>query len=388
MKLHRGLVYTLAALAIPATGFARTKLVTLPDREKVVVSLENPNQALLYEEREIPLQQGTNFIDFSWTGVSIDQSSVMIAMLSNPGKGDDATKIIATGFPPNENALAWQVYSPEARTERVRVSYLLHGITTETSYKLRVNEKETAGDFDQYLLLRNGSGENLNNTIVRLPQMEDLERSVDTGEVRRFLAKEQDGLPVEKLFVARPAYDYYTGEEGEDIGLVFEIANNTDSGLGEYKLPAGKLRLFGDDGMGSSIFLGEDILKQTAPNEDTEINIGKVQDVKLKRFEMKDERIDVTYNDSKQPVLFDVERVLRYEIENFKKEPVTLKVYEPVNGDWSVREITDDGVRWERKTVNEMVVYIDLPANEEGQEAEKKEVVISLLFKNRFQNER
>ena len=189
MKTLHKLALAVALLSLPLAVSARTKLVTLPDRDTTVMSLENPSATLLYEEREIPLQQGANSIDFTWSGVSIDSDSVMIEMLSHPGTGDDATKVIATGFPPNENALTWLVASPEARTERVRVSYLLRGIAQETSYEIRVNEEETGGDFRQYLLLKNGSGEDLDNTVVRLPQMDDLTRSVDSGEVRRFLAK-------------------------------------------------------------------------------------------------------------------------------------------------------------------------------------------------------
>lgn len=378
----------LASLAIGTVAEARTKLVTLPDRSRLVTSLENPNHTLLYEEREIGLQQGTNQIDFSWTGVSIDPGSVMIELLSHPGDGDDATKIISTGFPPNENALTWEVFSPEARTERIRVSYLLFGIAQDTSYEIRVNEKETSGDFRQYLQLRNGSGENLDNTVVRVPLMEDLSRSVDSGEVRRFLAKREKELPIQKLYINRAAYSTFLGEEGEEVNLVYEIANTSQNKLGTYKLPSGKVRIFGDDGMGSSIFLGEDILKPVPPGEKGELNLGRVRDVVLKRRLMKDERTNVRRGSNNQPVLSDQVRVVRYEIENFKNEPVRLQVNEQLNGgDWEVRSISKSGVETERKSINELVVTIDLPAAPKGQEAEKQTIDIEFYVKNRFPHE-
>ncbi|MCC7391127.1 hypothetical protein IT571_02060 [Candidatus Sumerlaeota bacterium] len=388
MKKNSPLILVAILAALPITGFARTKLVTLPDRAKLVTSLENPRFTLLYEEREIPLQQGTNYVDFAWNGVSIDANSVMIELLTNPGDGDTATKIIATGFPPNEQALTWQLYSPAARTERIRVSYLLNGISQDTSYEIRMNQKETAGDFQQYFRMQNASGEDLDNAIVRLPLMDDLTRSMDSGEVRRFLASRVPELPIKKVFIARPGYDVFLGEDGENIDLVYEIENKTEAGLGKYKLPNGKARLYGDDGMNSSIFLGEDMLRQTPPKEKAELTLGKVKDVVLKRRLMKDERTNVKTNNRKETVMFDQVRQVRYEIENFKEEPVTLKINETLNGDWEIQEITEAGVKTERKSLSELVVSVDLPANKKGEKAEKKVVDITFVIKNRFPGEK
>ncbi|MEO8377880.1 MAG: DUF4139 domain-containing protein [Candidatus Sumerlaeota bacterium] len=388
MKKTSSLLLLAIFTALPIAGFARTKLVTLPDRAKLVTSLENPRYTLLYEEREIPLQKGTNAVDFAWNGVSIDQNSVMVELLSNPGDGDNATKIIATSFPPNEQALTWELFSPEARTERIRVSYLLNGISQDTSYEIRMNQKETAGDFQQYLRIQNASGEDLDNSIVRLPLMDDLTRSMDSGEVRRFLASRVKELPIKKVFIARPGYDTFLGEDGENIDLVYEIENKSEAGLGKYKLPLGKARLYGDDGMNSSIFLGEDMLQQTPPKETAELTLGKVKDVVLKRRMMKDEKTNVKTNNQKQTVMFDQVRQVRYEIENFKDEPVTLKINETLNGDWEIKEITDGGVKTERKSINELIVSVDLPAKKKGEKAEKKIVDVEFTIKNRFPGEK
>ncbi len=388
MKYIRlSLLGLIAAATIPTMAPARTKLVTLPDRAKMVTSLENPSFTLLYEEREIPLQKGTNFVDFAWTGVSIDSRSVMIEMLSHPGDGDEATKIIATGFPPNENALTWQVYSPEARTERIRVSYILYGISQYASYEVTVNQDETEGDLRQYLHLQNQSGENLDNTVIRIPQMDDLSRSVDSGEVRRFLAQRNRELPIEKLYISRPGYSSFRGEDGEEVKMVYEIENSEESGLGKGKLPNGKVRLYGDDGMDSSIFLGEDMLSPTPPKEKGELTLGTVKDVVLKRRLMNDERTNERRNKNRSVVLFDQIRELRYEIENFKDQPVTLKIYESLNGDWSIEEITRDGVTTEKKSLNELLITIELEPTPAGTEPEKKIVDVEFLVKNRFPNE-
>src|SRR5690606_4665392 len=147
------------------------------------------------------------------------------------------------------------------------------------SYEMRVAQDETKGDMRQYLHLQNQSGENLDNTIIRIPQMDDLSRSVDSGEVRRFLANRVEELPLEKLYISRPTYSHFRGEDGETVNMVYEIKNNEASGLGVAKLSPGKVRLFIDDGLDSSIFLGEDMLKDTPPNEKGELTLGTVKDV-------------------------------------------------------------------------------------------------------------
>src|SRR5438445_7403630 len=56
-------VFTLFS-ALPAQ--ARVKLVALPERARVVLSLRNPVATLVEEERLITLQKGVNKVDFSW----------------------------------------------------------------------------------------------------------------------------------------------------------------------------------------------------------------------------------------------------------------------------------------------------------------------------------
>lgn len=386
-----GAALLLAGLvAAPQPAEARTRLTPLPERAELVVSLENPNHALLYEERDIPLQRGTNSVDFSWQGVSIDPASVRLELRSHPGTGDDATKIIATSYPPDTQTLTWELYSPEARTERVRVSYLLQGITQEPTYELRVNQDETEGDFQGYLLLRNASGEDLDNAIIRVPMVEDLLRSFRSGEARRFLALRNREMPVEKLYTVTPSFSRFTGEDGETINLVYTLANDAASGMGEAILPAGRVRIQGDDGTGSSIFLGEDLLRPTPPGETAELHLGTVQDVTLKRRLMNEEPFNVRYTRTspRRTVLQDVRRDLRYELENFKNEPVTVRIHEPVTrGEWTLESAGGNGVRTERKSVTELVVEIELDPTPEGEQPEKRVVDLNLILKNRFPNE-
>ncbi len=367
---------------------ARTKLVTLPDRDITVISIEKKGYTLIYEEREIPLQSGTNFIDFSWNGVSIDKESVFLEYLDNPGTSDRSTKTIATGFPPNENALTWQVYSPEPRTERIRVSYLIYGISTENSYELMANEAETSGLFRSYLMIQNNSGEDFEETQLIYPGMGSGIRDIDSGETRRILIDSKENYPIEKVFVAQPRYEQFRGEDMESIGLKYRILNNPELMSAPGTFPPGKIRLFGEDGMGSSIFLGEDMLPKLPSNEDHDLSLGEVKDVVLKRYLLKAERQNIRRNDDRKIVLFDEVRTIRYEIENFKTEEVTLFVEEPLNGEWELTSVDGQNVKTERESNQMLRIEIRLPEATNSDKVEKKIIDLEIVFRNRFPREK
>src|SRR5256885_10733641 len=94
------LICLLAILSATAgTVQARVKLVALPERARVVVSLDNPDATLVEEERLITLQKGINKVDFSWRGVNIDASSIQVRMLTHP----DGVTVLNTTKHPSEN---------------------------------------------------------------------------------------------------------------------------------------------------------------------------------------------------------------------------------------------------------------------------------------------
>src|SRR6185436_1482710 len=129
MKIH--LVASFLIVLAGSAVQARVKLVALPERARVVISLRNPESTLIEEERIIALQKGVNQVDFSWRGVNIDSTSIQARMISHP----ENVVILNTSYPPNENALIWAINSPEAQEERVRISYLLQSLSRDVVYK-------------------------------------------------------------------------------------------------------------------------------------------------------------------------------------------------------------------------------------------------------------
>ncbi|MCB2155333.1 hypothetical protein KQI84_10635 [bacterium] len=369
-------VLALALFAIPSLSNARTKLVTLPERADLIVNLQNPNYSLLTEEREVTLQKGNNTIDFSWSGVSIDKSSIHLTPLTHPGDGDDATKIISIGYPPNEDALTWLLYTPEARTERIRVTYLLYGIEKSSSYEMTVNQAEDQALFLQYFEMSNGSGEDLDDAAIRLHANEDWTRSVDANETRKFLSFKKKALPVNKLYITRPNMYSSRGEDGEIISMVYEINNTAEGGLGQFKLTQGKARIFGEENTGSTIFLGEDYMAETPVKEDAKLTLGTVKDILLKRRIMSDKRENQRKNTSDRVVMYDRKVHVRYEIENFKDKTSTVRVVETLPKDAVLLEIDKDGVTVERKSATELEITIELEPRPEdsGEEVPVREI--------------
>src|ERR1043166_6530219 len=151
-----------ASLAALTSVQARVKLVALPERARVVVSLTNPDATLVEEERILTLQKGVNQVDFSWRGVNIDATSIQVRMLSHP----DKVLVLNTSYPPNENALIWEISSPAAQEERVRISYLLQGLGRDVVYKAVADPDEKSLTRRNYLRLRNDSGEDLTEAEI------------------------------------------------------------------------------------------------------------------------------------------------------------------------------------------------------------------------------
>lgn len=367
---------------IPASPMARTKLVTLPERELLITSLENIAQPLLSEERILPLQAGTNYIDFSWQNVSIRPESVDLHILDA-----DDVNIIATGYPTGQNSLTWEVYSPRDEARRVRVVYLLNGIRQVTSYELRLGTSETEGEFRQYILISNQSGEDLEDAVIRAPFLGEVSRSLRNGESRRILAHSVPQLPVDKLYISRPLWLHHAGEDGETIAMVYELENSAAVGLGMGRIPGGKIRVFSQPPGESPVFLGEDNLPATAPGESAEARLGVVRDVVLERSMVRDERSNRRENNNRWTVLSDREIQLRYRLKNFKDEPVTLRIHEqPASGDWEAASSRQDGVRITRKSVNELVIEVDLPAAS-GEEPAEITMDMTFSYRNVFPNE-
>lgn len=338
-KSYLYIMFTLgAALLLLATPLhARIKMVALPERGHTIIRLDNPQATLIQEERVLTLQKGLNKVDFSWKGVSIDEDSIRLAILTHP----DKVTLISVSYPPNEAALVWEIYSEEAFEVTVRISYLLSNIDRLITYKGVADKEETRMNLKSFLVLRNFSGENFENASVFLDNGQPFEQTISHGETKQLLFLNQHRVPIEKFwtFDARKLpWDPEKLDINVGIPVTYRIKNVKTAGLGKLALLGGKVRVFQKDGHKSTIFLGEDYTNLVPVGEKMEIYIGDSRDIVVTQRKMRDKPINVRRNKKNRVVLYDTDEVIKATIENFKDKPAMLTMIQHIPGQWDMEE--------------------------------------------------
>ncbi len=358
------LFLTLSILVIVICLFsqaeARIKLVALPDRGDTIIRLDNPQATLVEEERILTLQGGLNQVDFSWRGVRIDPDSIRIRILSH----QDKINLISVSYPPNENALVWQLSSPEAGEEKIRISYLLSGIDRLVTYKAIADKDETNIDIKSFLVLRNFSGEDFAMAKVQLDYGEAFKKAIQHEETKRMLFLTKNDVPIEKTFTFDAAKLPWESEQlRKNVGIPVQyvIKNDKKSKLGEFAFWDGKVRIFQDDGYESTIFLGEDTAKWTPVGEKMELYVGDSRDIVVTQHKMRDKRINIRRNARNKIILYDTDEIIKAEIENFKDKPAILTLIQHIPGQWDMEEKTH---KFEKEDANTIKFHIKVPAHE------------------------
>jgi hypothetical protein len=164
------------------------------------------------------------------------------------------------------------------------------------------------------------------------------------GESKQLMLLQLVNVPVKRDVIVRGEPWYYlqplpgqpqVGSAEVEISLKNEAAKPlpkgskepapAPSGLGQ-SLPAGVVRAYGDDNDGRLQFLGEDSTKGAAAGEEIKLRLGHDADIPVTRdqvsFVRATEAITVT--------------TWRMTIRNGKSKPMTVRVEEPVSGNWEI----------------------------------------------------
>jgi len=372
--MKRILCLAAAGLLVASAAHARVKMVALPERARVVVSLTNPDATLVEEERTITLQKGVNKIDFSWRGVNIDGTSLQVRPLTHPAD----VKVLNTSYPPNENALVWEISSPVAQEERVRISYLLSGLSREVTYRAVAEPNEKALTLRNYLRLHNNSGEDLTEAEVSVGYGSNFKKTIAHEEVLEMLSERVTELPVKKVLTwdaATAPWDPEYQKNTVGIPLNYVITNNVSAKLGTHTMLPGKVRIFiktkdqaadaGGETTEGVAFTGEDWAKLTPVDREMNLYIGQSRDVKVTQRKTKDDKTNIRRNNSNNIVLHDVDEIYKIEIENFKKEPVNLTIVEHIPGYWKMVE-NSHAAQFKKKDAFTFEYNLTLPAETTG----------------------
>ena len=391
------LVVVSACCAIPNIASARIKLITLPVRQRVEIQLDNANATLVEEERIVPLIQGVNQVDFSWANTQIDPDTILFRVLPRPD-GEAAAldvKVLSVSYPPNENALVWQVAADGSGSARVRISYLLGNLTKSFNYRAVADRDETTLVLSQYIRLQNFANESFGSTGLWAGFGPRFLKAVGINETKQMLMEKYEKVPIRKTYTADVTeFGYLDRPKNKlTIPMHYVLKNDKANQLGLAPLQFGKVRIFQHDGRGATAFLGEDWGKFTPLDDEMRLYVGTAQDVVVVRTIDKNEQKRVAGN------LYNREIIVKFEIENFKDRPISLDVAE------SVRAIRDQvagdtgrDVEWElgpettflggldksRSTFDKIVLHTDLDAR--GADGTAKKIVhkLHVIIKNEW----
>lgn len=375
-------------LSAPQLASARIKLITLPIRERVEIQLDNPNATLVEEERIVPLVKGVNQVDFSWANTQIDPNTIVFRVV---GRDDDDektaapeldVKVLSVSYPPNEASLVWQVAASEGGSARVRISYLLGNLSKSFNYRAVASHDETKLKLSQYMRLQNFANEAFGDTELWAGFGKEFLKPIGINQTKEMLAARYDEVPIRKTYTCDLTQFGYLDEAQRKlrVPMHYVLKNDQQHGLGKSPLEYGKVRIFQEDGQGSTAFIGEDWGKFTPLDDEMPIYLGVAQDIVVKRTIQKNEVRRIAGNLTSRDV------VIQYEIENFKDKPVTLDVAESLRGirnevqgdtgrdvDWTLGDKTTfpGGIDKVKSTFDRVLFHAELPARAKDGKAEK-----------------
>jgi hypothetical protein len=385
-----------------STALARVKLITLPVRERVEIQLDNATATLVQEERIVPLVKGENQVDFSWANTQIDPNTIVFRVVAPVGDKPLDVKVLSVSYPPNEAALVWSVGSNDSGSARVKISYLLGNLSKSFNYRAVAANDEKSLVLSQYMRLQNFANEEFGSTQLWAGFGPKFSKPVGLNETKEMLVEKFEQVPIRKTYTCDPAeFDYLDRAQNKlRVPMHYVLKNDKTNHLGGAPLPYGKVRIFIEgqkqptaDGGSSTAFLGEDWGKFTAIDDEMRLYLGVAQDVSVKRTIDRNEEKRISGN------LANREVVIKYEIENFKDQPVTLDVIEnlrhvrnEVRGetnrevDWELGKDTtfEGGPDKEKSTSEQVAFHVKLPARDASGKAEKIVKTLHVVLKNEW----
>jgi hypothetical protein len=310
---------------------------------------------------------------------------VKATLLSNNGGpifkiGDEITfghpgRIIFPGVPENlisKPTLVWLIENKLTSPQKVEASYLTNGINWRADYVLTLNDKDDKADLSGWVTIDNKSGAAYKDAKLKLvagdvnrvkdeyeykektiryagaaakpeaPQFKEEEffeyhiytlqrpSTIKENQTKQISLVTAGNIPVRKELLFQGAKYYYYSQYSEPmtnqkVGVFVEVQNKNENNLG-MPLPKGIVRVYKYDSAGSLQFVGEDRIDHTPKDEKIRIKLGEAFDVVGARKQ----------TDWKKIAYDTYEAAFEISLRNHKMEDVTVKVIEPIPGDWSI----------------------------------------------------
>ena len=394
-----------ASLIIPSSVYIRS----LKDSDSLHILEQNYEYDLLNPQKLLDKYVGRKVKLYMKNYYTEREETVEAVVLSNNGGpvfqiGDDITyghpgRIVFPGVPEDlisKPTLVWLLDNALPAAQKVEASYLTDGINWRADYVVTLNDKDDRADLSGWVTIDNKSGAAYKDAKLKLvagdvnrvkTERELRDRAMYSAKAR--MAEEQfveeeffeyhiytlqrlstiknnqtkqirlmnaADIPVAKELVFQGAQHYYRNRYGENmpkqkVGVFIEINNRKENSLG-MPLPKGTVRVYKHDKEGSMQFVGEDAIDHTPKDEKIRIKLGDAFDVTGKRKQISWEKIaSDTY-----------EAGFEISLKNHKKEAVTVRIIEPVPGDW---KMTSSSHKYNKTEAFTAEFNVNVPKDEE-----------------------
>lgn len=292
--------------------------------------------------------------------------------------GNDITfnhpgRILFPEIPPDlisKPTLIWLLENAQSGPQKVEALYLTNGINWKADYVLVLNAEDTRATLSGWVTIDNKSGAAYREAQLKLvagdihrvredqsrtprpmvmakeatPAFQeeslfeyhiyslDRRTTIKDNQIKQISLLQAEGIPVTKEFTFYGAQYYYRNRQGtilspQKVGVYVQLVNSRENRLG-LPLPKGTVRAYKRDSQGGLQFIGEDVIDHTPKDERIRLKLGEAFDIKAERKQTHWEKLAAdTY-----------ESAYEISIRNHKKEDITVRVIEPLPGDWKVLE--------------------------------------------------
>jgi hypothetical protein len=402
IKLGKGVLnlrfMDVASGIMPTSVYIRS----LRDPESLSVLEQNYEYDLLNPQKLLDKYVGKKVRLYSKNPYTEREEIVDATLLSNNGGpifkiGEDITfgypgRIIFPGVPEDlisKPTLVWLLENSRFYDQKVEASYLTNGINWLADYVVTLNEGDDKAALSGWVTIDNKSGTTYRNARLKLVAgdvnrvkneyeyrdkmmfaakaavreeqfTEDeffeyhiytLQRpsTIKNNQTKQIRLVQADNIPVKKELVYYGAQYYYRNRHGEKIsnqkiGVFIEVSNKKKNNLG-MPLPKGTVRVYKNDKEGALQFVGEDSIDHTPKDEKIKVKLGDAFDVVGSRKQTSWKKVAHDTYDAG----FEIS------LRNHKKQDVSVRVIEPIPGDWTMLSSSHDYKRTEAFTAEFMI---------------------------------
>ena len=384
---------------LTSAGYARVNVVTLPDRDTVQLTIYNSaDLTMVKETRHLTFRKGLNKLEFSWANTLIDPTSVEFRALTHA----DAVEVLDVRFPPRvTNTLEWRINSEVAGEVVCEIRYFTSGITWSADYVAEADKAEKLLSLAGNVRVTNNSGEDYENTQVRLvvgviQLVEEIATLARQGgrrdEKERRLSIEKSEMTRDKLAILAcldsdeqqapakiikegvseyflytvegrdtiptgwskrlpsfqtnnvPVTSYYKFEKeqwGDAAIRFYKFKNDKLSNLGTEPLPDGEVKAFRvvtSDKLWT--FVGATNVKYIPIGEAVELELGEDRDVKVQPTPIDWQKLDIRFDEWGNVAGWTIKETWQFEVQNSKDIDVELDIRRNFEGDWSMDSAT------------------------------------------------